>query len=157
MWKIINLLCFQFKAGLFWLFWAKLKNFLNICLQFYSRRRHCFDFEHLALQNIMECSANISACLREQRWLVGCPCGVNLLTNQLRPLKKVKQQQPKFFDNNRRSKINMKFHLKFWRETDNFQTTIFWACVEPSLQDDFSLLPTVRYLFSKQETAWNFS
>ena len=29
--------------------------------------------------------------------------------------------------------------------------------LEPSLQDDFSLLPTVRYLFSKQETAWNFS
>ena len=73
--------------------------------------------------------SNSQLILRGQRWLVSCPHGVNLLTNQLRPLKKVKQQQPKFFDNNRRSKIDMKFHLKFWRETDNFQTTIFWACV----------------------------
>ena len=42
--------------------------------------------------------------LRGQRWLVSCPHGVNLLTNQIRPLKKVRQQQPKFFDNNNRAK-----------------------------------------------------
>ena len=33
--KIIYQLCFQFKAGLFWLFWAKLKNFFKLCLPFY--------------------------------------------------------------------------------------------------------------------------
>ena len=97
---------------------VNLKKFFQLCLPFYHSSSP-------SLQNLCCCLA----VLRGRSWLVSCPHGVNLLTNQLRPLKKVKQQQPKFFDNNRRSKINMKFHLKFWRETNNFQTRIFWACV----------------------------
>ena len=125
MWNIINLLCFQGKAGLFWLFWAFLKIVSKLCLWLSFSSSPSLQ----NAKNLMRGSTVNSACLREQRWLVSCPCGVNLLTNQLRSFKKIKQQQPKFFDNNRRSKINMKFHLKFWRETNNFQTTIFWACV----------------------------
>ena len=116
--EIITNLSLKLKAGFFWLFWENLKKIFQLCLPFYCSSSP-------SLQNLCCCLA----VLRGRSWLVSCPHGVNLLTNQLRPLKKVKQQQPKFFDNNRRSKINMKFHLKFWRETNNFQTTIFWACV----------------------------
>ena len=65
--KIIYQLCFQFKAGLFWLFWAKLKFFLTFCLW--------LSFSLLpSLQNLCCCLA----LLRGRSWFVRkfYPCGL---------------------------------------------------------------------------------
>ena len=80
--EIITNLSLELKAGFFWLFWENLKKNFQLCLPFYRSSSP-------SLQNL-HCCLGV---LRGRSWLVSCPHGVNLLTNQLRPLKKVKQQQ----------------------------------------------------------------
>ena len=75
--EIITNLSLELKAGFFWLFWENLKKFFQLCLPFYRSSSP-------SLQNLCCCLA----VLRGRSWLVSCPHGVNLLTNQLRPLKK---------------------------------------------------------------------
>ena len=80
--EIITNPSLKLKAGFFWLFWEKLKKIFKLCLPFYRSSLP-------SLQNLCCCLA----VLRGRSWLVSYPHGVNLLTNRLRPLKKVKQQQ----------------------------------------------------------------
>ena len=83
--EIITNLSLKLKAGFFWLFWENLKKNFQLCLPFYRSSSP-------SLQNLRCCLALLRGrswfvrSLRGQRWLVSCPHGVNLLTNQIRPL-----------------------------------------------------------------------